>query len=80
LVAWSWVKDADKRLIVVNLSDQSAQAQVCVRWEDVRGATVHLVDALSDASYDRAGCDLLSPGLYVELGPWACHFLIATST
>jgi hypothetical protein len=75
LVAWSWVKDTDKRLIVVNLSDQSAQAQVCVRWEDVRGAAVHLVDALSDASYDRSGCDLLSPGVYVELGPWGCHFL-----
>jgi hypothetical protein len=75
LVAWSWVKDTDKRLIVVNLSDRSVQAQVRVRWEDVRGATVHLVDALSDASYDRSGCDLLSPGVYVELGPWGCHFL-----
>src|SRR6202034_1346278 len=26
LVAWSWVKGADRRLIVVNLSDQSVQA------------------------------------------------------
>jgi hypothetical protein len=75
LVAWSWVKDADRRLIVVNLSDKSAQAHVCVPWEEVRGATVHLVDALSDASYDRSGCDMLSPGLHVQLGPWGCHFL-----
>jgi hypothetical protein len=36
LVAWSWVKDSDRRLIVVNLSDKSAQAHVCVPWEEVR--------------------------------------------
>jgi hypothetical protein len=75
LLAWSWVKDADRCLIVVNLSDKSAQAHVCVPWEEARGATVHLVDALSDAKYDRSGCDMLSPGLHVQLGPWGCHFL-----
>jgi hypothetical protein len=75
LLAWSWVKDTDRRLIVVNFSDSSAQAHVRVPWEEVRGATVHLVDTLSDASYDRPGCDMLSPGLYVELQPWGCHFL-----
>jgi Alpha amylase, catalytic domain len=75
LVAWSWVKGTGKRLIVVNLSEESAQAHVRVPWEDVRGATLHLVDALSHATYDRTGCEMLSPGLYVELAPWGCHFL-----
>jgi Alpha amylase, catalytic domain len=75
LVAWSWVKGTGKRLIVVNLSGESAQAHVRVPWEDVRGATLHLVDALSHATYDRTGCEMLSPGLYVELAPWGCHFL-----
>ena len=37
LVAWSWVKDDDRRLIVVNLSDSAVQARVQVPWEDVRG-------------------------------------------
>ncbi len=75
LVAWSWGKGTDRRLIVVNLSDKSAQAQVCVPWEEVRGTTVRLVDALSHATYDRAGSEILSPGMYVELAPWGCHFL-----
>jgi hypothetical protein len=76
LVAWSWVKGTDRRLIVVNLSEESAQAHVPLPWEDVRGATsVHLVDALSHATYDRAACEMLSPGLYVELAPWGYHFL-----
>jgi len=29
---------------------------------------------LSDATYERDGDEMLSPGLYVELGPWNYHF------
>ena len=36
VVAWSWVKGIDRRLIVVNLSERSAQAQVRVPWEQMR--------------------------------------------
>ena len=32
LVAWSWVKDQERYLIVVNLSDSSVQSRVQVRW------------------------------------------------
>ena len=75
LVAWSWVKDDDRRLMVVNLSDSAVQARVQVPWEDVRGATWHMIDALSDASYDRDGDEMAASGLYVELGPWNyCFF------
>jgi len=73
LVAWSWTKDADRWLIVVNLSHNIAQGHVRVPWEEVRGASMRLVDALCDASYERAGSSMLSPGLYVELMPWGCH-------
>jgi hypothetical protein len=74
LVAWSWVKDDDRRLIVVNLSDSGAQARVQVPWSEVSGQTWRLADGLSNSGYDRDGNDLLSHGLYVELGPWGCHF------
>jgi hypothetical protein len=74
LVAWSWTKDADRRLIIVNLSDDIAQGHVRVRWEEARGAALRLLDTLCDVSYERCGSDMLSPGLYVELGPWGCHF------
>jgi hypothetical protein len=33
----------------------------------------HLQDALSDATYERNGDEMLSPGLYLELGPWNYH-------
>ena len=74
LVAWSWVKGDDRRLIVVNLSNSAVQACVQVPWGEVRGQTWRLADALSGASYDREGDDMLRRGLYVELGPWGCHF------
>ena len=79
-VAWSLAKDHDRRLIVVNLSDSGVQARVQVPWCEVRGQTWRLADALSDASYDRDGDDMLSPGLYVELGPWDCHLFQCSRT
>ncbi len=72
LVAWGWVKDEDRRLIVVNLSEGEVQARVQVPWEDLRGQTWRLRDGLSDASYERNGDEMLAPGLYVEMGPWEC--------
>ncbi len=80
LVAWSWAKGEDRRLIVINLSDNPIQARVQVPWSEIQGETWHLADALSDASYDRNGDEMLSPGLYVELGPWNCNFFQCSRT
>jgi hypothetical protein len=75
LVAWGWVNDDDRRLIVVNLSDAAVQARVQVPWDDVRGATWRLIDALSGTNYDRDGDEMATSGLYVELEPWSfCFF------
>lgn len=74
LVAWSWTENAKWCLIVVNLSDSSAQGLVQVPWVDVEGKTWRLVDALSDAVYEREGDEMRNRGLYVDLGPWMSHF------
>jgi len=74
LVAWTWLKDDERCLIVVNLSDSPVQAQVQVRWADAGGGKWHLIDVLSGATYERDGDGMLSPGLYVELAPWNYHF------
>jgi hypothetical protein len=73
LVAWSWGKDNDRRLILVNLSNNLVQARVQVPLKDVRGETWRLIDALSDVSYDRDANEMAASGLYVELGPWNYH-------
>jgi hypothetical protein len=74
LAAWSWVKEDDRCLIVVNLSDSGVQAHVQAPWDEIRGTTWRLVDALSGVTYDRNGDEMRDPGLYVDLGPWNCHF------
>ncbi|HXV80533.1 MAG TPA: alpha-amylase family glycosyl hydrolase [Candidatus Binatia bacterium] len=74
LVAWSWTKDSDRYLIVVNLSDSAAQGFVQVAWDALRGKTWRLADVLSGQSYERNGDQMLDPGLYVDLKPWNCHF------
>ncbi len=57
-------------LIAVNLSDNALQARVRVPWDDVRGKTWRLTDALCDAIYDREGDEIAELGLYIELGAW----------
>jgi len=74
LVAWSWLKDDERYLIVVNLSESPSQARIRVPWSDTGGARWTLIDVLSGTIYERDGGELLSPGLYVELGPWNYHF------
>jgi len=74
LVAWSWVKDKDRYLIIVNLSDSAAQAVVQVPWDELRGKSWRLVDVLSGQAYERNGDEMRDPGLYVDLKPWNCHF------
>jgi hypothetical protein len=72
LVAWTWMKDDERSVILVNLSDWALQARVHVQW--ARGGKWLLMDALSGATYERDGDEMFSPGLYVELAPWKYHF------
>jgi glycosidase len=74
LVAWSWVKDNDRRLIVVNFSEGAVQARVHVPWAEVRGATWRLTDVFSGRSYDHGGDEMVAAGLYIELEAWSFYF------
>jgi hypothetical protein len=74
LVAWAWLKDRERYLIIVNLSDNGAQGQVQAPWDDARGKTWRLADVLSGQTYERNGNQMRDPGLYVDLKPWNCHF------
>lgn len=73
IVAWTWAKDDQRRLVIVNLSDRPAQARVHVPWDGVESETWVLNDAFSGATYDREGVEIHSQGLYVDLDPWRFH-------
>ena len=81
LLAWCWVKDEERFLVVVNFSAGNAQALVHVPWDELRSKTWRLNDVLSGNDYDRRGDDMRDAGLYVDLGPWQCHlFQVAVAS
>ena len=75
VLAWCWIKDEERCVVVVNFSDERAQAHVHVPWDDLRGKLWRLSDVLRGETFDRSGDEMRDAGLYVELGPWGCHLL-----
>ena len=73
ILAWCWVKEDVRYLIVMNYCDGTAQAHVQVPWDELRGKTWRLNDVLAGEIYDRSGDEMRDAGLYVDLGPWQCH-------
>ena len=73
VLSWCWAQNDLRYLVVIHFGDDTAQARVHVPWDELRGKTWRLDDALSGEAYDRSGDEMRDAGLYVELGPWACH-------
>jgi glycosidase len=57
-------------VVVVNYAANQSQCYLQVPIDEIRGHTVRLQDLMSSAVYERDGDDLLSRGLYLDLGPW----------
>lgn len=75
LVAWCWSAAHGRHVIVVNLSDATADGCVRVPWVDLRGRTITFEDALRGERYARSGDELETRGLYVRLPPRGAHVL-----
>ena len=74
LVAWSWSEGSEEYLIVVNLSDRSAQARVSVQSAEKGSGPLLFNDLLSGAKYEREGHEVARSGIYVDLPAWGYHF------
>jgi hypothetical protein len=74
IVAWTWAFEDAKALIIVNLSDSTSQAQVRLPGAGAEDRIWNLNDPVNGDEYTRAGGEMDSPGLYVELAPWGFHF------
>ena len=75
LLAWCWTDAEQRTLVVVNDADAPATAMVHVPWTDLAGRTWRLDDLLGGESYERAGDDVATSGLYVGLDARAFHVL-----
>jgi hypothetical protein len=73
ILTWCWAKEDERYLIVINFSQEVAQARVHVPWDELRGKEWRLNDVLSGETYDRNGSEMRDAALYVDLGPWKCH-------
>ena len=73
LLAWCWVKEDERYLIVINFCEQASQALVHVPWDELRGKQWRLNDVMSGEAYDRSGSEMRDAGLYVDLRPWKCN-------
>ncbi len=73
ILAWCWVKDDERCLIIINFRQETAQVRVHVPWDELRGKTWRLSDVLSGETYDRSGDEMRDAGLYVDLKPWQYH-------
>ncbi|HVO64644.1 MAG TPA: alpha-amylase family glycosyl hydrolase [Terriglobales bacterium] len=74
IVAWSWSRQGEFYLVVVNLGNSTSQAQVKFAYDDLRGHHCKLTDLLSGSVYERHGDEMFAPGLYVDLAAWNFHF------
>ena len=72
-LAFAWQLEAAHLLVVVNYAGTHGQCRVRVPFGDLSGRAVHLTDLMSGARYERAGHDLASAGLYVDLPAWGFH-------
>ena len=81
LIACAWTHnraDADGvrgHVVVVNLSETPAEAQIPLPWPDLPGRDWHLADLLTGEAFTRNGAQLADPGLYVDLQPGRFYLL-----
>jgi len=73
ILAWCWIRDDERYLIIINFRQDAAQARVQVPWDALRGKQWRLDDVLSGQTYDRSGDEMRDAGLYIDLGPWQCN-------
>ena len=73
LLAWSWIDDEQRSLVVINFADAPAAARIHPPWDDLAERTWRLDDLLSGEVFVRDGTEIATSGLYVQLAPWAFH-------
>jgi hypothetical protein len=79
-VAWSWSGEGgQRRVMVVNYAGNQSQCYVRLPFPELGGHAVRFTDLTGPARYDRAGSDLVSQGLYVDLPPWGYHVFEVTT-
>ena len=79
-VACTWQHTEDRRLLIaVNYAANQSQCYIRLPFGDLAGRSVRLIDLMGSACYERAGNELLTRGLYLDVAPWAYHAFEVTA-
>jgi hypothetical protein len=78
-LVFAWEGAAKERMLVaVNYAPNQSQCHVRLPFPDLDNRQCRLQDQLSTESYDWAGNDLLSRGLYLDMRPWQTAVFLVT--
>jgi Alpha amylase, catalytic domain len=78
-VAYFWQRADDEQLLVaVNYAPNQSQCYIRMSSTNLRDRQWRLEDLLNQARYDRAGNELESRGLYLDMAPWQAHVFAIT--
>ncbi len=73
-ICFSWHDDAGRVLVaVVNYAATQGQCYVTIGLDQFSGQDLRLADLLGPARYDRAGDELKTSGLYLDMPAWGYH-------
>lgn len=75
LLAWAWQWGDGGLSVVVNYSPHPAQGRIRWPFNGFPKNMVRLYDPLNGDTFIRSGAEMVTPGLFVDLGPWCFHVL-----
>lgn len=73
IIAYQWITEKDRLLIVVNYSLQSSRAHIILEEIDYGVTNWSFNDLLNQKNYSYNGQDLKEKGLFIRLEPWKGH-------
>jgi hypothetical protein len=74
IIAHSWKRGKDMRLVVVNYAPMNSQCYVTVNLDGIDDASLEFRDLLSQAVFVRDRVGLQSKGMYFDLPGYGFHF------
>jgi hypothetical protein len=78
-IAWAWQDSGAWFWVAVNYAGHPSQCYVRLPFPDLGNRRWQLRDLLGEARYERTGEELLSRGLYLDLGPRQYHVFEVTA-
>jgi hypothetical protein len=80
MIAWCWVKDDDRILVILNMSENEDKwGHVAVPWDSLRGKQWKLRDLLRGVEYyPKDGTDMVEGRLYIQPRKWGVDFFKVT--